>query len=162
MIKLVSVGNQFMKDDGIAIKVTEKLREKLIDKELDIIIAETDYQNCFYLLNEGDFVIILDAMYTGTEPGNVCVFDFKDVIAQPFGFFMQHDMSIIELMKLYNCKFKSCIVGIEIADVGFGDELSPVLKEKFPQICSKVESAIKKLISEDEDHARYFSKSESL
>lgn len=146
MIKLVSIGNQFMKDDGIAIKVIEELREKLIDINLDIIIAETDYQNCFYLLNESDFVIILDAMYTGTEPGSVCVIDFKDAIAQPFDFFMQHDMSIIELMKLYNCKFKCYIIGIEIVDVGFDDNLSPILKEKFPQICFKVESLIKKII----------------
>lgn len=83
MIKLISVGNPFMKDDGIAVKVIEEIREKLTGIKLDIIVAETDYQNGFYLLNEGDFVIILDAMYTGTEPGNVCVFDFKDVMLPP-------------------------------------------------------------------------------
>lgn len=152
MMKLVSVGNQFMKDDGIAIKVIEELREKLTSIKLDIIIAETDYQNCFYLLNEGDFVIILDAMYTGTEPGSICVFDFEDVLTQHGDFFMQHDMSIVELMRLYNSKFKGCIIGIEIAEVCFDNNLSPVLKEKFSQICLKVESAIKKIILEHDDN----------
>lgn len=153
MIKLVSVGNKFMKDDGIAVKVIQELREKLTSIKLDIIIAETDYQNCFYLLNEGDFVIILDAMYTGKEPGSICVFEFEDVLMQHGDFFMQHDMSIVELMRLYNSKFKGCIIGIEISEVCFDDDLSPVLKEKFPQVCLNVESEIKKIILEHKDTA---------
>ena len=153
MMKFVAVGNRFMKDDGIGIIVTEELRDRLTDLKLDIIIGETDCQSSFYLLNEDDFVIILDAFCIGSEPGSVHILSIHDALLQSSGSFMQHDMSMIELMKLHNCKFKGYIIGIEAADIGFGDELSLVLKEKFTQICSKIESTIKTILSEVSDHA---------
>lgn len=153
MVKLVAIGNRFMKDDGVAIEVAEVLKNRFRNFNIEIIIGETDCQNCFYLLDQEDFVFILDALYKGTEPGSIHIFNLEDVISQPSGSFMQHDMSIIELMKLYGSKFKGYIIGIEIAEVGFGDKLSPVLKEKFQQICSEIERTIKEIILEEIDYA---------
>ena len=153
MIKVVAIGNRFMKDDGVAIEIAEILADRLSDLNIEIIISETDCQNCFYLLKQKDFVFILDALYKGTEPGSIHIFKLEEVLAQPSGSFMQHDMSIIELMKLYGSNFKGYIIGIEIAEVGFGDKISPVLKEKFKQICLDVEKIIKKIILEEIDYA---------
>jgi len=136
-----------MKDDGIAIEVAEILEDRLTDLNLEIIIGETDSQNCFYLLNKDDFVFILDALCIGTEPGSIHIFNLEEAITQPSGSFMPHDMSIIELMKLYGSKFKGYIIGIEISEIGFGGKLSPVLMEKLPQICSEIESIIKRVTS---------------
>lgn len=153
MVKIVAIGNRFMKDDGVAIEVAEILADRLSNMNIEIIISETDCQSCFYLLNQGDFVFILDAFYRGTEPGSIHIFKLEEVISQPLGSFMQHDMSIIELMKLYGSNFKGYIIGIEIAEVGFGDEISPVLKEKFKQICSDVEKIIKEIVLEEINYA---------
>lgn len=153
MIKLVAIGNRFMKDDGVAIEVAEILEDRLRNLNIEIIIGETDCQNCFYLLNQEDFIFILDALYKGTEPGSIHILKLEEVISQPSGSFMQHDMSIFELMKLYGSKFKGYMIGIEIAEVGFGDKLSPILKDKFEQICSKIERTIKEIILEEIDCA---------
>jgi hydrogenase maturation protease len=153
MVKLVAIGNRLMKDDGVAIEVAEILKDRLSNLNIEIIIGETDCQNCFYLLNQKDFVFILDALYKGVEPGSIHIFKLEDVISQPLCSYMQHDMSIIELMKLYGSKFKGYIIGVEIAEVGFGDKISPVLKEKFQQICSDVERTIKEIILEEIDYA---------
>lgn len=153
MIKTVAVGNRFMMDDGIAIKVTEELWNCLTDLKLEIIIGETDCQSSYHLLNENDFIIILDALCIGAEPGSVHIFSLEDALSKPSCSHMQHDTTIFELMKLDNCKFKGYIIGIEIAEIGFGDELSAVLKEKFPKLCSEVESAIRNIVSEEIDYA---------
>lgn len=152
MLKLVAIGNRFMKDDGIAIEVAKILEDRLISQNLEIIIGETDFQNCFYLLDEDDYVFILDAIYIGAEPGSIHLFNLKDIRLQPSNSFMQHDMSIIEMIKLYDCKFKGYIIGIEVADIGFGDGLSLVLREKLSQICSVVENNIKIIIMEEFNH----------
>lgn len=153
MTKLVAIGNRFMKDDSIAIKVMECLIEKFKGLNLEIIIGETDCQGCFYLLNEHDFVIIVDALYMGLEPGQIHVFSLEDAISQPSSYCMQHDMSIIELMKLYNKIFKGYLIGIEVSEVDLGNELSPILQEKFPLLCSKIERLIKKIILEESNNA---------
>lgn len=153
MVKLVAIGNRFMKDDGIAIEVVNKLKHRLTDQSLDIIIGETDCQSSFYLLNEDDFVLILDALSIGAEPGSIYTISLEDALSQPSNSPMQHDMSLIELMKLYGRKFKGYVIGIEIAEIGFGEELSPVLRDKLPQICLDIEKTIKNIILEEKAYA---------
>lgn len=153
MVKLVAIGNRFMKDDAIAIKAAEVLEDRLIRQDVHVIIGETDYQNCFYLLNKDDFVFILDALYSGAEPGSVHLARLEDVMSQPSLFSMQHDLSVVELMKLYGSQFKGYLIGIEICEIGFGQELSTVLRDKLPQICRVIECAVKKIISEEITYA---------
>lgn len=148
MIKIIAVGNRFMKDDGIAIAVAEALKKMTADLNMDIILGETDSFECFYLLNKDDFVIVLDAVYMGVEPGSVSVFKLNDVIEQTSAWCFQHDLSILELMKLFHTSFRGIFIGIESADIGYGDELSPVLHEKLPQICSEVEKIISNIVKE--------------
>jgi len=114
-----------------------------------VIIGETDFQNCFYLLDQDDFVFILDALSSGADPGSVHLASLEEVMSQPSLFSMQHDLSMVELMKLYGSQFKGYLMGIEIYEIGYGQELSTVLKDKLPQICRVIECAIKKIISEE-------------
>ena len=51
MIKVFGIGNILLGDDGIGVKVVEKLNEsiKSIGRDIEVIIGETDY---LYCLNE--------------------------------------------------------------------------------------------------------------
>jgi len=149
MVKLVAIGNRFMKDDAVAIKAAEILEDRLTRQDIHVIIGETDFQNCFYLLDKGDFVFILEALSSWAERGIVHLTSLEDVLSQPSLFSMQHDLSMVELMKLYGSQFKGYLMGIEIYEIGYGQELSTVLKDKLPQICRVIECAIKKIISEE-------------
>jgi hydrogenase maturation protease len=153
MVKLIAIGNRFMKDDGIAIKVAENLIDKLKNLNIQVIIGETDCQNCFYLLKQDDYVFLFDAIYTGSEPGSIHLLKLEEAVAQSSGASMQHDMSIIELMKLYKSNFRGYLIGVEIAELGFGDELSSALNEKFQEICLDVERTINKIILEEINYA---------
>ncbi|WP_312445693.1 hydrogenase maturation protease [Lacrimispora sp.] len=153
MVKLVAIGNRFMKDDAIAIKAAEALEDRLICQDIQVIIGETDFQSCFYLLDKDDFVFILDALSSGAEPGSVHMFRLEDVMSQPSSFTMHHDLSMVELMKLYGSQFKGYLLGIEIFEIGFGQELSTALREKLPFICRIIECEIKKIIAEEITYA---------
>lgn len=142
-----------MKDDGIAIKVAENLEQSLHNLNVEVIFGETDCQSSFCLLNQEDFVFILDAFYEGAEPGSIHLFSLKNAMALSSGSLMQHDMSIIDLMKLYKSKWRGYFIGVEIAELDFGDELSSVLQGKFQQICLEVEKNIEKIILEEINYA---------
>ncbi len=162
MVKLVAIGNRFMKDDAIAIQAAEMLEDRLNRQDVHVIIGETDFQNCFYLLEKDDFVFILDALSPRAEPGKVHLFRLEDVMSQPSLFSMPHDLSMVELMKLYGIQFKGYLIGIEVSEIGLGCELSPVLMDKLPQICREIENIIQKIIWEEANHARHFLKSKSI
>ncbi|MDD3395246.1 MAG: hydrogenase maturation protease, partial [Anaerotignum sp.] len=123
--------------------------QSLHNLNVEIIFGETDCQSCFYLLNEEDFVFLLDAFYEGAAPGSIHLFSLEEAMALSSGSLMQHDMSIVELMKLYKGKWKGYFIGVEIAELGFGEELSAVLEEKLQEICLEVEKNIEKIILEE-------------
>ncbi|MFZ5986408.1 MAG: hydrogenase maturation protease [Bacillota bacterium] len=148
MIKAIGIGNRFMMDDGVAIAVLENIRNKLELVGIEVIIGETDFQFCFHQLKEDDFVIILDAAYTGAVAGNVHSYKLEEAIAAYGEANSQHDMSVFDLMRLYSKPLKGYFIGIEIAKAEFGCELSEALKGIFNDICLKVERIICEIVKE--------------
>jgi len=148
MIKAIGIGNRLMMDDGVAIAVLENLKNDIEAKGIEVIIGETDCQFCFHQLKEEDFVIILDAAYSGAVGGSVHLCRLEEAIAAYGETSFQHDMSVFDLMRLYSKPLKGYLIGIEIAEAEFGCELSQVLKEKFNDICVEVERNICEIVKE--------------
>lgn len=131
-----------MMDDGIAIAVLENLKNNLESMKIEVIIGETDFLFCFNQLKEDDFVIILDAEYSGAVPGSIHSYKLEDAITAYGETNFQHDMSVFDLMRLYRKPLKGYLIGIEIGETGFGCELSEALKSKFNNICLEIEKII--------------------
>lgn len=131
-----------MMDDGIAIAVLENIRDKLESTGIEVIIGETDFQHCFHQIKEDDFVIILDAAYSGSTTGSIHTYKLQEAIALYKDTYSQHDISLFDLIRLYSMPIKGCFIGIEIAEAGFGCEISEALKRKFNSICLEVERTI--------------------
>ncbi|WP_170138027.1 hydrogenase maturation protease [Anaerobacterium chartisolvens] len=142
MIKAIGIGNRLMMDDGIAIEILENLKNNLESMGIQVIIGETDFQSCFHQLKEDDFVIILDAAYSGKAAGSIHLYNLEEVITTYGETGFQHDMSIFDLMRLYSNPLRGCLIGIEAAEAGFGCELSEALKGVFNEICLEVERII--------------------
>jgi hydrogenase maturation protease len=148
MIKVIGIGNRLMMDDGIAIAILENLKINLESMGIEVLIGETDFQFCFHLLKEDDFVIILDAAYSGAAAGSVHLYKLQEAITAYGSTNTQHDMSVFDLMQLYSKPLKGYLIGIEIAEAEFGCELSEVLKVKFNGICVEVERIICEIVKE--------------
>lgn len=148
MIKVIGIGNRFMKDDGIAVAVLENIRNKLESMEIEVIIGETDFQYCFHLLKKDDFVIVLDASYSGAPVGSIHSYKLQEAVAEYGETDFQHDMNIFDLIRLYSKPLKGYFIGIEIAETGFGCELSEAMKKKFYDICLEVERIICEIAKE--------------
>jgi len=131
-----------MRDDGIAIIVLENLKNNLESMGIEVIIGETDFQFCFHQIKEDDFVIILDAAYSGAVAGSIHLRKLEEAITEYGETNSQHDMSVFDLMRLYSKPLKGYFIGIEIAEGDFGCELRETLKRKFNSICLEVEKII--------------------
>lgn len=148
MIKIVAIGNRYMKDDGIALIVAEHLKKDLSNPSIKIMIEETDSFNSFCQLDEGDFVIIIDAIHTGACAGSVRVFSIKEAVAQSAGLVLQHDMSMFDFIRIYHSEIDGYLIGIEVFEVGFGDGISDALNTELPRICSKIETIIQNIATQ--------------
>lgn len=146
-IKVIAVGNTLMEDDGIAIVVLEKLKEKLIKRNVEVIIGETDFGYCISSIDDGDFVLFIDAVYCGKKPGEITVIPLEKYKYKK-KYYTQHSYSIFDLIKLYFKIINGYIIGIEIEEISFSYGLSSTLENNIDMISENVLKEIDSKIKE--------------
>lgn len=136
-VKVIAIGNTLMEDDGIAIIAVEKIREKLINNNIQVIIGETDFEYCISLIEEGDLLFIIDASYYGKSPGEITVFNLENCKYEK-KVYTQHSYNVIDLIKLYYKYVRGYIVAIEVSNISFKLGLSKELESKIQIISEEI------------------------
>lgn len=137
-VLVIGIGSLVMRDDGIGSRVVEALESSLRENGISSLVGETDFHCCFNEIKPDDFVIIIDAIAQGKDPGSIDVMLLGDALKDRVKLRTQHEFSLLDLIELHAPKTQGCFIGIEAAEIGFGFELSKPLKESFEQICAAV------------------------
>jgi len=142
----VGIGNEYRRDDGVGLYVVRRLAGyKLPD--LQIVEADDNALELLNLWNDTDEIILIDAAFSGKEPGTIYNFN---AIEQPipqdiFPCLSTHSFGlaeIIEMAKVFdNMPSSLQVYGIEIADYSLGEGLSPEVQKSADKL-------VKKLITE--------------
>lgn len=144
-IKVIAMGNVLMKDDAIGIEVAKGIEERLLERGIEVIYAETDVQNGISNIQEDDFIIVLDAAYYGKKLGEITRLPLNAFSHNKKGY-SQHNYSFLDLLKLYYPNVKGEIYAIEVKEVEFGFGLSSALQEKLEAISREILEEIEKFI----------------
>ncbi len=152
MIKVIALGNILMGDDGIAIYVAERLREKFKSKYLRIITGETDIDFSIDNISNGDFIFILDASYIGNTQGNINIVDMEELISNPYRDLSHHSLTLIEYIKIYEKNIKGYFIGINVQDVDFRLGLSKAMNIRLDSIVENIEHILNYYIKLNEDN----------
>jgi len=151
--KIIGFGNIFMSDDGIGIKIIEELRKSNFTENYEntvLIDGGTSAIDLIFTIqeSESDKVIIIDAVDAGQNTGEVVKFKLNDICefsGRNFNSFSLHDLNLAEifnLMKSLNIKSDITIIGIKPKIIEYGEELSPEIKEKIPEIILKIKEEL--------------------
>lgn len=148
MIRVFGIGNILLCDDGIGVRVVEKLKESIekLSNDVEVIIGETDFMYCIEAMDNSDFIIIVDSTYFKTEPGTIKVLSFKKCDEFLRKSTSAHGDSFLSLLRTDYRNVQGYVIGIEICKVDFDLELSQSLNDKFQDICKGVYEKIKELI----------------
>jgi hydrogenase maturation protease len=141
-IKCIAIGNRIMKDDGIGISIAEAIKEKLHKEDILVVICETDFDYALNELNNVDLLFIIDSSFSNIEPGSITMTSIDDQIESREQIYSQHQINLIDLIMKYKIPIKGYIIGIEIAEISYGLQLSDCLSEHFTQICDEVYNLI--------------------
>ena len=106
IIKIIGFGNIYMGDDGVGIRVIEKIKEQGIFADYDnveVIDGGTSGVDLVFFLQRADKVIIIDAVDAGQEVGEIVVFEINEIMDfENMGIksFSLHDISLKEVFEL--------------------------------------------------------------
>ncbi|WZL72424.1 hydrogenase maturation protease [Clostridiaceae bacterium 35-E11] len=144
-MKIVAIGNSIMGDDGIALKIVEKIEEELKGMEIEIIIGETDFEYCLRNIEDNDFVLILDSAHFGKKIGTITLFSLEDFNFPIMHTSSQHELSLLHMIKKYRKNVRGFVIGIEVNQVDFAFTLSDEMFVCLGQISKEVLNEIKKI-----------------
>jgi hydrogenase maturation protease len=149
-VKVIFVGNPICGDDGIGPYLYEKLKNYPELKNYDIMELGVIGVDLLSYVNDGDQLIIVDALEAKDNFGDVIVIN-EDKLLKKINIISQHDFGMeqtITLLREYKPKITQInLLGIKVKNVSdFTDKLSDELLDNITKIKKEVIINIQKLV----------------
>ncbi|WLR52706.1 hydrogenase maturation protease [Bacillus tianshenii] len=145
-VTVLGIGNILMMDDGIGVYVTEQLQKRINHGKVELVVGESDINFCIDVLEQAEFVVIIDAVRTNKVPGSMTMFPLETLKPHSEQGFSAHNLHLFDFLYWSDQKLKGTLIGIEPEKIALHFGLSPMLKEKFDDIVAEIESYILNLV----------------
>jgi hydrogenase maturation protease len=134
---IIGIGNYSMADDGIGLRIVEHIAQNGLDRDFDAIdLADDGIRFLFYLNEETEKIVLIDAVDLGLPPGECRLFKPDDVAStKDMKRLTTHESDILEILRFAGSLGYRIppitILGIQPGDLNPRMELSPALQERF-------------------------------
>ncbi len=150
VIKVLGCGNTLVGDDGVGIRVIERLQQMKLPENVEIIEAGVGGMMILSWIEDADKIIIIDAVQTGNEPPGT-VYEFTEKELPPSDMFMLslHDLNLVDTLNIGKLVQKMpdeiIIIGIEVKRIAeFTREVTPEVEAAIPEVLDLVLKEINK------------------
>lgn len=137
-IAIIGIGNYLMGDEGVGIHAVEELRKHPWPKGVEVIDGGTVGIGLLHLIEGRDFVVIIDCADFGGEPGDIRVFDPKNLQHEEKKEAGLHAVDLLTALDLAKKTSKSprkiSIIGIQPEKISLGKTLSPEVQKSVESL----------------------------
>jgi len=145
-IAVIGVGNILMADEGVGIRVLDKLKERGVPEGIDLIDAGTSFFDIAPTLEGYRKIIIIDATRGGKSPGTLYKFRESDINVHNEGAISLHDFGVVESLKLERLirqiSDNIVFIGIEPKNIKPSLELSDTIENVINRVIDLVMAEI--------------------
>ncbi|MFH1460347.1 MAG: HyaD/HybD family hydrogenase maturation endopeptidase [Candidatus Omnitrophota bacterium] len=145
-ITILGIGNLLLQDEGIGIHVINKLKQKKIPDNVEIIDGGTAGFDLLPVIQASHKLIVIDAVKTKDKPGTIYKFSPQSIDIKQDISISLHNIGFMEAVEFCRKQGKlpqTIIFGIVPEKTGLGLELSACLKKKITEIIALVKKEIK-------------------
>lgn len=141
-IMVMGVGNILMSDEGLGVRFLDELGKESLPENVELLEGGTAGLELVHLIQEVDFLIIVDAINANSEPGALFRFQPNDLQIFPEKYEVSfHQIGIIEVLALANVLGQApltLIFGVQPKSLDWGMSLSPEIQALFPSLTKLV------------------------
>jgi hydrogenase maturation protease len=144
---ILGMGNPILSDDGVGLYVAQRLRETALPEGVEIRESEVAGLRLLELLRGHDKVVIVDALQTGREAGEVVRYEARD-FAGGHRYSSAHSIGLETALELgrtlgYDMPSDVTVFAVEAVDVEtFAEELSPPVAEAAERVIALVRAEV--------------------
>ena len=149
---VLGVGNLLLTDEGAGIHAVHELeQEPEWNRELvDFVDGATFTQDIFYIFQEYEQVVVLDAVKGGREPGTVYRFTESNLMENHEQSLSLHDIDLLDSLKmaeLLGNKPELVVIGMEPLTISeWSMELSPPIQAAYPRFLEAARREIRSVL----------------
>jgi len=141
-IMVMGVGNILLSDEGLGVRFLDELTKLELPENVEILEGGTAGLELVHLIQDVDFLIIVDALNANAEPGALFRFQPGDLQVIPEQYEVSfHQIGIVEVLAMANVLGQApqtLIFGIQPKSLEWGLEVSPEILELFPRLSELV------------------------
>lgn len=134
-LAIIGVGNELRKDDAVGITLTEQLQKVFNNPKVQVMSGGTTPENLTGPLRkwQPSHILLIDAAQLGLSPGDWQLVEADKITGTGFS---THTFSLKELANYLRStiKAKVLVLGIEPKETGFGEGLSPEVKQTVAEL----------------------------
>ncbi|MCP8970360.1 HyaD/HybD family hydrogenase maturation endopeptidase [Ectobacillus ponti] len=145
-ITVLGIGNLLYSDEGVGVQVLPQIEKRLARLPVDIVEGSTDGMRLLSVIEESDYLVIIDAMNAGMKPGTIVRIEGEEIPSY-FGVKMSiHQLGFQEVLfaarLLEQLPKQMVMYGVQPDSLEFGLELSPIVQGTLPRLAACVEEEV--------------------
>lgn len=148
-IIVLGIGNRLMMDDGIGIYLIEQLSKLNRTPHVSFLVGESDIDYCMEQIMRATFIIIVDAVFSGNNPGELTVYPLANLHEYQTLDISVHNFHLFQALYQEKESIKGYLIGVEPYEIRFHIGLSKTLREKWKTILQDVSQTIDRLIAKN-------------
>jgi hydrogenase maturation protease len=141
-ILILGLGNILMKDDGVGVRVAERMTGMTLPDDVEIMDGGVQGLNLLYYIEGRKKVIVIDTVNAGHPPGTIYRFTEKAIVEKKELLRSAHGVDFTDVIKtaeFMGTKPEEVIfIGIEPESIDEGMELSPKIEKRISKIIELV------------------------
>lgn len=137
-IMVMGVGNILLSDEGLGVRFLDELKSKKLPENVEILEGGTAGLELVHLIQEVDFLIIVDAVNAQAEPGALFRFHPENIKMFPkqceVSFHQIGIIDVLSMAKVLGQVPQTLVFAIQPKSLEWGLDISPEIQALFPRL----------------------------
>jgi hydrogenase maturation protease len=149
-VVVLGLGNPYMRDDGVGIRVAEELKKRSLGEGVVVFESRSFDASLFWQFRNAAALVIVDALRSGAPSGSVSRFSLAPSKAPVTGIPSLHELQLHDLVDLAGLDVLYCpvtVVAIEPKDCSLGEGLTQNLRTAVPRAVEEVTKVLSEVSS---------------
>ncbi len=148
-ITVLGVGNILLTDEGLGVHIINELAAEYKDmSHVQFIDGGTMGMELLGYMRDTEYLLLVDAISGGEEPGTIYEFQHSETEEYFTEHISVHEVGMQDILRIHALLEEplkdAVVIGAEPFSLEIGLEVSPAVKERFPEIKARIIKQIRK------------------